>query len=115
MKLRSRSKYLKAADLNGKELALQMNYVEYELLRGQEDEQPVLYFTDDTKPLVLNATNEKAIKSVFGEETDDWADHTIVLFPTTTQFGGNTVDCIRIRLPVPALEPAPAADSSVPF
>ena len=109
MKLRSRSKYLKAADLAGREVTVRMDYVEYETLRGQDDDQPVLYFLDDTKQLILNAINERTIKSAFGDETDDWHGGSIVLFPTTTQFGSEIVPCIRIRIPAPVSATPPVA------
>lgn len=50
------------------------------------------------KKLALNATNCKVLTQLAGSpDVDKWRGMPIVLFPTTTQFGGETVECIRIR------------------
>ena len=32
-------------------------------------------------------------------DTNSWAGHKVELYPTKTQMGGRTVDCIRVRTP----------------
>jgi hypothetical protein len=50
------------------------------------------------KRLALNATNCKTIEQLAGSpDVDKWKGLRITLFPTTTQFGGETKECIRIR------------------
>lgn len=50
------------------------------------------------KKLALNATNCRILEQLSGSpDVDKWRGLAIVLFGTTTQFGGQTVDCIRIR------------------
>lgn len=50
------------------------------------------------KRLALNATNCKTIEQLTGSpDVDKWRGVPVVLFPTTTNFGGQTVDCVRIR------------------
>ena len=93
------SKYLKAADLGGRDIRLVMDYVEKEDLFGQDDPKPVLSFVDTSKRLVLNVTNWNAIEDAYGGESDDWAEKPIILFPAKTQFGSKTVDCVRVRVP----------------
>lgn len=56
------------------------------------------------KRLALNATNCKVLEQLAGSpDVDKWRGMPIVLFPTTTNFGGQTVDCVRIR-PYPPKE-----------
>jgi hypothetical protein len=50
------------------------------------------------KRLALNATNCKTIEQLAGSpDVDKWKGLRITLYPTTTQFGGETKECIRIR------------------
>lgn len=93
------SKYLKAADLGGRDVRLDMDYVEMCEMHGQEDEKPVLCFTNCTRGLVLNKTNATTIGDTYGSETDTWSGRPIVLFAAKTQFGSKQVDCIRVRAP----------------
>jgi hypothetical protein len=56
--------------------------------------KPVVHFRDQTKGLVLNATNFGAIANQHGDETDDWRGKAVTLYPTRV---GKRVDAIRIR------------------
>ena len=104
------SKYIKAADLNGSEITLTMAAVQQEDV-GEGEPQPVLYFNDAQKGLVLNRTNADSIVRITGsDETDDWAGHRIALFESTTQFRGKTVACVRVKPPAP---PAGAAQGGL--
>jgi hypothetical protein len=98
------SKYLKAADLKGRPLTLTINRAPLEVLNGADgksDQKTVLYFTETPKKMPLNRVNWDAVVDVTGEvDSDNWAGHKIEVFPTTTQMGGKTVDCIRIRTPM---------------
>lgn len=50
------------------------------------------------KKLALNATNCKTIEQLAGSpDVERWKGLRVTLFPTTTQFGGETKECIRIR------------------
>jgi hypothetical protein len=98
------SKYLKAADLNGRPLTLTIKSAPLEVLNGadgRQDQKMVLYFSETPKKMPLNRVNWDAVVDVTGEvDSDNWAGHKIEVFPTTTQMGGKTVDCIRIRTPM---------------
>lgn len=125
------SKTLKAGDLNGNSVTVVIEHVEVEKVGSGRDAEtkPVVYFQGKQKGLVLNKTNSKRIQEITGSpETDDWKGHTIVLYPTETEFQGETVDCIRIKKPAqlaprrPTPQPAPppvddfqASDDDVPF
>ena len=102
------SNYLKAADLQGKNILLKMDRVEYEKIG--EDEKPVLFFVGKQKGIVLNKTNSAKIAAAYGDETDDWRDQEIVLFPAMVDYKGETVEAIRVRAPQPKDRPQRRAD-----
>jgi len=52
-------------------------------------------------PFLLNKTNAKAIAQLYGKRPADWVGKWIQLYPTTTEVGGETRDCIRVRNQVP--------------
>ena len=119
------SRFIKAADLQGQEWPVtitRLTMEEIENERGRE-EKPVLSFQGVSKALVVNVTNFDSIAEMHGEETDNWPGKEIVLFPTTTRFGGKTVDCVRIKRPGPGatkpVVPDPASqapfDDEIPF
>jgi hypothetical protein len=101
------SSYIRAADLQGKDVTLTICSVKIETLTmqgGRKEKKPVIRFTemekrgsDKTKALVCNKTNAKTIIGLYGTETDDWIGRKITLYPTVTKFGKETHECIRIR------------------
>ncbi len=123
------SPYVKASDLNGKPSLLTIRTcVLEELGQGSNKEKkPVLYFKEAQKGLVLNKTNATNIAKVYGDDTGNWTGKDIQVFPTTTEFKGETVYAIRVRV-VPEAQPekqpepqptaAPMADDpsdAIPF
>ena len=94
------SKYLRAADLAGKDAVLQIAKVQVDALQmagGKKENRPVIYFNNTEKMMVVNKTNVKVIAKQLGKDTDSWTGQNITVFPTTTKFGRDTVDCIRVR------------------
>lgn len=104
--------YIAAHDLRGKDVTKTIKSVVIEELRltgGGKEKKPVLTFSDSKKRLVMNKTNAKTIASLYGNDTNGWVGKKIALYPTTTMFGRNTVDCVRIReRGVQAAEAVPA-------
>ena len=101
------SKYLKAEDVT-KPGAVKIKSVEFEDVgTGQRQERKlVAHFTNVPKGLVLNMINSEAIAEVAGtEEYEQWPGHTVVLYPTKTEYQGKRVPCIRIREPQPLGSP----------
>ena len=97
--------YIGAWDLNGKDVTVTIAKVERGELtsRGnKKDHKPVLYFVGKEKALALNKTNAKTVAKLYGNDTSNWIGKAIVIYPTTTEFGKETVDCIRIRPTRPA-------------
>lgn len=90
------SKYLKAPDLRGKDVTVTVESVEQTKIRG--DVVNIVHFEGKDKGLIMNVTIYNQISKAAGsEDTDEWCGTQIVLFPTTTEFGGETVDCVRVR------------------
>lgn len=101
------SKYLRAADLQGRDVTVTIERVEMADI-GDGDEKPVIYFRGKEKGLVLNKTNAGSISDALGDETEDWTGAAIIIFPTKTDYQGKRVDAIRVRVPrqVPRAEKA---------
>lgn len=76
---------------------------------GKKDECTVCYL-EGQKPLILNATNGKTIAKLYGPYIEDWAGKSIVLFASTTKFGGEIVECIRIKPQAIAAVKKPLSD-----
>ena len=95
------SKYLSAADLQGRQIQVIMDRVMMEQIRGEHgnEDKYVLYFQGKEKGLVLNVTNANTIAEFYGHETDEWTGRAITLYSTRVQFGNRMVDAIRINRP----------------
>lgn len=102
------SKYLKAADLNGKDLTLTILGCEMETIGEDKESKPVLDFADEAKSLVLNKTNATIISRLHGSDTAQWGGKRITLYATKVQFKGDMQDAIRIREQAPS--PAGSTD-----
>lgn len=119
------SLYLKAADLQGRDVTLTIRRVSLdELTRqgGSKEMKPVVYFKEtadkaqrtgqDEKRLVLNKTNAHSIRDLYGPETDGWAGKRITLYSARVTFGRQTVDAIRVRDETPPAKRTKQADDS---
>jgi hypothetical protein len=91
------SKYLKAADLDNREVKVIMANAEMEKLG--DDDKLVLYFKGKQKGLVVNKTNCNTIAAAYGDDTDDWYDQPLILFSVMVSFQGQTAPAIRCRVP----------------
>lgn len=91
------SEFLKAADLQGRQVKVVMSHVEMKDIGG--DPKPVLHFQGKDKGMVLNKTNANNITAAYGDDTEAWAGREIVLFEAMVDFQGKTVPAIRVRLP----------------
>lgn len=92
------SNYLKASDLGTAQPIVTIARVEHETVGRDREMKAVIYFDGKEKGVVLNKTNAKKITELVGSpETDKWAGFRIRLFATTTEFGGETVECIRVK------------------
>lgn len=113
--------FLKAADLQGRQIPVVMERVEMEDVGG--DHKPVVYFQGKERGLVLNKTNASIISDMYGSETGQWTGKRIVLYPARVEFQGRLVDAIRVQHPgvvqAPLPPPPPPADArlndDIPF
>lgn len=110
--------HIGAWDLAGGDATVTIREVKAGELTGQggrKAKKPLVFFEGKEKSLALNRTNGKVIATMYGTDTRAWVGKKITIFPTQTQFGGDTVDCIRVRPQIPrggskpkgALPPAP--------
>lgn len=96
--------YLAAVEFKGKDVTLTVAGVKIEELRmkgGAKESKPVLTFRETKKKLVLNKTNADTVAAMYGTEAKTWIGKRIALYPTKTQCGRDTVDCIRVREQMP--------------
>ncbi len=91
------SKYLKAADLQGREVRVIMQNTEREKIG--DDTKPVLYFKGKDKGVVLNKTNAATIVDAYGDDSEDWFDQPLILFSVMVDFQGKVGPAIRCRVP----------------
>ena len=122
----SDSNWLKAADLQKREHKVRIKDVALAELpadeKGKTHKKLELHFVGRDKTLLLNKTNSEAISYLHGPNTDDWIGKDVIIFPTMVDFGGRSVEAIRLR-PVMASatrppEPPPVAsidDDDIPF
>jgi hypothetical protein len=94
------SDFLFAFHLAGKEHTLTIAAVKGGELTGhggKKSKKPMCYFEGKEKPLALCKTNGRTIAEMYGADTSAWVGKKIIIYPTTTTYGKETVDCIRVR------------------
>jgi hypothetical protein len=60
-----------------------------------------VWFTNDEHGLVLNKTNNRALRGAFGDTCESWHGKVIVVFPTMAEFRGTMKPALRVRIPAP--------------
>lgn len=110
------SKSLKAEDLKGRAHKVTISQVDITEFKenGVAKKKLVLTLVGKQKTLVLNKTNSRVIGKYYGEDFDAWAGKEIEIFPTETEFNGQLVDCIRVRVEPPKAAGVPF-DDTIPF
>ena len=93
--------YLGAYSLEpGKDLVLTIRQVKREVITGtggKQEECTVCHWQENQKPMILNVTNMKTIAKMYGPYIENWAGKRVQIYASTTKFGGDTVECLRIR------------------
>ena len=65
--------------------------------RGSE-RKLTLHFVEDYKPMILNATNSKALSEAVGStKVEDWSGKRVAIYTTKVTAFGGTTDALRIR------------------
>lgn len=87
-------RFIKAADLKGKNVTLTIASVDLEELEGDKGKQikGVVGFDRTEKQLALNKTNGICLKEMFGKKVQGWVGKRVTLMPSMW----NGEDCIRI-------------------
>ena len=123
------NRYLKAADLNGRDVTVTIKSVEREEIGFDKERKLVLAFANTEKLMVCNKTNGIAIAKMHGEETDDWVGKKIILCAKDVEFQGTMTSALRVLAQKPeahkkAPPPAPPVqteetqiedDDDIPF
>ena len=102
------NEYLGAWDLAGRDVVVTISKVRGVEITGEggrKSKKPVLNFEGKAKAMISNKTNSKAIAGLYGNDTTQWVGKRITLYPTQTAFGGQTMDCIRVRPQAPQVKP----------
>jgi hypothetical protein len=123
------SKWLRHVDLKGRTVRVCIDTVVQE--KVGDDIKPVVYFRDKEKGLGLNKTNANTIVKAYGDDSDGWPGKELELYPSETEYMGDTVDCIRLRAvatpgpaeptptptpkPEPEQPPTPSDNDDIPF
>jgi hypothetical protein len=92
-------RFLKADILQGKKATLTIKNVDIEELIGENNKaaaKVIVSFAERPLELVLPKTNGECLRRMFGNNPHAWIGKRVTLFPSTTKFGRDTVDCIRI-------------------
>ena len=100
--------YLGAYSLEpGQDMILTIKSVGKELITGaggKQEECIVCRWAENQKPMILNVTNCKTISKMLKTPyVEKWAGHRVQIYASTTKFGGDTVECLRIRKDEPAV------------
>jgi|SRR5687768_8131690 len=117
------SRVLRVWHLDGKDKTFTIEKVTRltTIMKGEEKKQPLIRFKGVPLPFALNKTNGATVEQLYGRNPKAWIGKRLTLYPTQTQVGRNTVDCIRVRNQAPtgkgqaeALPPEPVDDGREP-
>jgi hypothetical protein len=92
-------RFLKADMLKGRQVTVTITEIEGEDLVGENNKTKsewIVRIKERSLQLVLNKTNAFCLYRMFGGDPHSWIGKRITIFPTTTKFGRNTVDAIRV-------------------
>jgi len=85
---------------DGSNIVLTIKNVTREMVTGEggkKEECTVAYFQEDSKPMILNRTNCKAITTVYGTPyIEEWAGKQIEITVARVKVAGEMVDALRV-------------------
>jgi len=111
------SDYLGAWDLMGKDVTVTISEVKGGKVKnqtGKEARKPIVMFKGKAKGLLCNKTNAKTIAAMYGSDVSKWVNRRITLYPTTTTFGSQEMECIRVRPSQPRGADSPPDPAGLP-
>lgn len=92
-------RFLKADMLKGQKVTVTIIEIMGEDLIGENNKTKsewVVKIKERPLQLVLNKTNGFCLYRMFGSDPHSWLNKRITIYPTTTKFGRETLDCIRV-------------------
>lgn len=92
-------RFLKADMLKGKKVTVTITHIDGEDLIGENNKAKsewIVRIKERQLQLVLNKTNAFCLYRMFGGDPHSWIGRRVTIYPTTTKFGRDTLDCIRI-------------------
>lgn len=91
------NRFLHADQLKGRKVTVTVKDITIEELEGEKGKQikVIMYFAESPKQYVVPKTNGFCMKRMFGNDPNAWVGKRVTIYPTTTSFGRQTVDCIR--------------------
>ena len=92
-------RFLKADMLVGRKVTLTIKDIVGEDLIGDKEKSEsewIVRFAERPFEFVMNKTNAYCLYRMFGGDPHSWIGKKVTFYPTTTKFGRETVDCIRI-------------------
>lgn len=92
------NRFIHADLLKGKKVTLTIKNLDMETMESEKGKKSavVAYFVESPLQLGTNKTNGYCLKRMFGSNPRSWIGRKITIFPTTTKFGSDIVECIRI-------------------
>jgi hypothetical protein len=95
-------RFFKAADVTAERKLKIKTVTEEELGVGRDREKKlVVWFTNDQRGLPLNITNNRTLRSAFGDACKGWEGKIVVLYPTQAEYLGQMKAAVRVRIPAP--------------
>lgn len=110
------SKYFRLADFDGgREEKLTIYRCSLDEM-GDGESKWVIWFEENKHGLVLNKTNIRTLGDLFGDDTDDWLGHVVVLTAGRAKGISGTVPALLVKEPRPDRKPkaAPQPDEHQP-
>ena len=90
------SPHLSAADISG-DTVVTIKSVAFSEVGEEKAKKGVVFFSEFQRGMVVNRTNIKRLIAHHGNETDEWVGKKITIYPSETDFKGETVPCLRVR------------------
>ena len=92
-------RFIKADLLKGHKVTLTIKKIEGDDLVGENNKSKLEWlvsFEERSLEWVANKTNSYCMMRMWGNDPHAWVGKRVTLYPTTTKFGRETLDCIRI-------------------
>lgn len=90
-------RWLRAETLQDKPRTLKISELYQEVLdEGSDDWETIISFEGKTRELVLNATNKRLLKAMFGKKPQEWVGHNVTLQPEMVDAFGERVEAVRV-------------------